>query len=104
MSDEKKPIRLVILPERINLVFADYDEGVVGFELAAAVFHMIEGTDLQGSVRLSFDNGSKNPIMSLIGPKPVIDGCVNVLAELGTRFAIDPSSDDIVARKFNAKK
>ncbi len=100
MTEERKPITLLIQPERVNFIFASYAEGTEGMVLASELFRYIEGTDLEGSVRFSFDNGGDNPLMSVTGPAPLMSKFVDVLAGIGTRFVLDPSTDDIVARKF----
>jgi hypothetical protein len=100
MTEERKPITLMILPERVNFVFANYEEGIHGMVLASELFAYIEGTELEGSVRFSFDNEGDNPLMSVTGPAPLMSRFVDVLAGIGTKFVIDPSTDDIVARKF----
>lgn len=109
MAEENKlPEQMIIDPTRVNLVFAEYGDFVKALEWPATIMTQAEKMGHPGTIKLSVDSGDTaqdNPIMSIFGPRAVVNVIVEGLEKEGDiNFVIDMTQSDemdIVRRKWN---
>ncbi|MBI5151422.1 MAG: hypothetical protein HZA34_02495 [Candidatus Pacebacteria bacterium] len=88
MSDLEKNI-IFIFPDEIRLVFASYDEGMKGFDVARAALNLAKQQGIQGQVSVSFDNSSDNPTLTLKGPSTYTKAFYLMLDDMKVQYTID---------------
>lgn len=93
MSSESENI-IFVLPDEIRLVFASYDEGTKGLEVARAALNLAQERGIQGQVTVSFDNSTNNPELTLKGPSTYVKAFYKMLDDMKVQFTIDVSKQD----------
>lgn len=106
--ESKPPEQIIVDPIRVNLVFAGYNDFVNALEWPATIMTQAEKMGHAGTIKLSLDSGDTaedKPLMSIFGPRAVVNVIVEGLEKEGNiNFVIDMSESeeqDIVRRKWD---
>lgn len=83
-----------MLPGEISLVFASYDEGTKGLEVARAALNLARERGIQGLVTVSFDNSTDRPTLTLKGPSTYVQAFYKMLDDMKVQFTIDATEQE----------